>query len=113
MRKLLRPKYIREAARQIGIVRNHGGPKRIHVLHVGRPHGLIVNASDLLLEVEAKDGTHHRIETAVPLPFLYAWAYRLSRILHVPLVSWLDPERVHFSVSVPRRGSRRPAQASS
>jgi hypothetical protein len=104
MRKLLRPKYIREAVRQIQIVRKHGGPRRIHVLHVGRPQGLIVNASDLLLEVEAKDGTRHKIETAVPLPFFYAWAYRLSRLLHVPLISKLDPERVRFSVPVPSRG---------
>lgn len=104
MRKLLRPKYIREAVRQLRIVRKHGGPRRIHVMHVGQPKGLIINASDLLLEVEAKDGTRHRIETAVPLPFFYAWAYRLARLLHVPLVSRLDPERVSFSVPVPGRG---------
>lgn len=104
MRKLLRPKYIREAVRQLAIVRKHGGPRRIHVLHVGRPHGLIVNVSELELEVEAKDGTRHKIETAVPLPFLYAWAYRLGRVLHVPVIWRLDPERVHFSVPVPRRG---------
>jgi hypothetical protein len=110
MRKLLRPKYIREAVRQLTIVRKHGGPKRIHVLHVGRPHGLIVNVSELTLEVEAKDGTRHKIETAVPLPFFYAWAYKLARILHIPLISSLDPERVHFSVPVP---SRRRTQASS
>jgi hypothetical protein len=104
MRKLLRPKYIRAAARQIGIVRKHGGPRRIHVLHVGRPHGLIINASDLLLEVEAKDGTRHQIATAVPLRFFYAGADRLSRLWHVPLISKLDPERVRFSVPVPSRG---------
>jgi len=101
---LLRPKYIREAVRQLGIVRKHGGPRRVHVLHVGRPHGLILNVSELEVEVEAKDGSRHKIETAVPLPFFYAWAYKLARLLHVPLVSSLDPERLRFSVPVPGRG---------
>jgi hypothetical protein len=104
VRRLLRPKYIREALRQLGIVRKHGGPKRVHVQHVGRPHGLILNVSELVLEVEAKDGSRHKIETAVPLPFFYAWAYKLARLLHVPLVSSLDPERLRFSVPVPGRG---------
>ena len=104
MRRLLRPKYIREAVRQLTIVRKHGGPKRFHIVHVGRPHGLILNVSELELEVEAKDGTRHKIETAVPLPFFYAWAYKLARLLHVPLVSSLDPERLRFSVPVPGRG---------
>ena len=101
---MLRPKYIREAVRQLGIVRKHGGPRRVHVLHVGRPHGLILNVSELEVEVEAKDGSRHKIETAVPLPFFYAWAYKLARLLHVPLVSSLDPERLRFSVPVPGRG---------
>ena len=104
MRRLLRPKYIREAVRQLGIVRKHGGPRRVHVLHVGRPHGLILNVSELEVEVEAKDGSRHKIETAVPLPFFYAWAYKLARLLRVPLVSSLDPERLRFSVPVPGRG---------
>jgi len=104
VRRLLRPKYIREAVRQLGIVRKHGGPRRVHVLHVGRPHGLILNVSELEVEVEAKDGSRHKIETAVPLPFFYAWAYKLARLLHVPLVSSLDPERLRFSVPVPGRG---------
>jgi hypothetical protein len=83
-----------------------GGPRRLHVHGVGRPRGLIVPSSRLRFEVEARNGTKTRWEPEIPLPFPYAWAYRVSRRLGVPVVSSHDPENLTFSLTLPRGRGR-------
>lgn len=105
MRRFLSPKRIRLALQGLKSVRAGGGPSRIKLVNVSDPKGLIPT-SELTFEVEAQDGSVNRIQTAVPLPPLYTWGYRIARKLHLPLVSSLDPTKVHFDVKVPRRGAR-------
>jgi hypothetical protein len=80
-----------------------GGPRRVRLLGVRRPSGLIIPSSTVNLEIEAKDGTKTRLEPEIPVPFLYAWAYRLSRRLGVPVISSRDPENLELSMTLPRR----------
>jgi hypothetical protein len=65
---------------------------------------VIIPTSQIVLEVEAKDGSKTRFEPAVPVPWPYAWSWRLARLLKVPLVRSVEPEHLSFSVGVPRRG---------
>jgi hypothetical protein len=111
MRKLLSPKRIRLALRGVKGVRAGGGPRRIRLLNVAEPKGLIVSTAEVVMEVEALDGTVQRIETVVPIPFFYSWGYRIGRKLHVPVLRSFDPQSLRFDVKVPRR--RRSASASS
>jgi hypothetical protein len=81
-----------------------GGPRRLRVRGLSQPSGLILPSSRLKLELEAKNGAKTRWEPELPVPFPYAWAYRLSRLLRVPVISSHDPEKLTFSV--PLRGRR-------
>jgi len=104
MRKLLSPGFLRQLVRQLRVVRRGGGPRRIEVLHVAEPKGILAPGSEVLLRVEAKDGTVSDVETVIPIAWPYAWGYRAARLLHLPLVSRFDPERIRFAVRVPGRG---------
>jgi hypothetical protein len=107
MRRFLSPKRIKLALRGLRSVRRGGGPRRIKLLNLTEPKGLIVGTSMATFEVEALDGTVETIETAIPIPFLYSWGYRIGRKLHLPILRSFDPQRVHFDVKVPRRGGGR------
>ena len=109
--RYLNPFRIREAARQIRRLSGGGGPRRLRLVSVGHPQGVIVPTSRITLEVEARDGTKQRFEPELPVPWPYAWTWRLARLLNVPLVRSVEPEHVRFSVSVPHR--RRPAARAS
>lgn len=63
----------------------------------------MIPTARVVLEVETKDGTTARFEPEVPVPWPYAWSWRLARLLNVPLVRSFDPGKLGFSVSVPRR----------
>lgn len=104
--RLLNPLRIYRAAKQIKAVAGGGGPAAVRLAGVGRPAGLIIPTSEITLEVLARDGTTTRFTPALPVPFPYAWAYRVARRLGVPLVSSLDPERIDVRLTVPRRGGR-------
>ena len=85
-----------------------GGPTRLRVLGVGQPSGWIIPSSRLKLEVEARDGKRTHWEPEIPVPFPYAWAYRLSRWLRVPVISSHKPEDMKLSVLLlARRSGRR------
>jgi hypothetical protein len=105
MRKFLSPKRIKLALRGVKSVRRGGGPRRIKLLNLTDPKGLIVGTSMATFEVEALDGTVETIETAIPIPFLYSWGFRIGRKLHLPILRSLDPQKVHFDLKVPRRGT--------
>jgi hypothetical protein len=99
--RLLNPLRIRKVAQQIGDVSNGGGPASIRLAGAGHPEGLLVPTARLYIEVKAKDGSVTRFEPRVPIPFPYAWAYRIARRLGVPIIGSLDPERVDVTVPVP------------
>lgn len=106
MRQFLSRKRIRLALQALKSMRAGGGPRRIKLVDVAEPKGVIVPTSMLTLEVEALDGASNRIEVPVPMPFLYGWSYRLGRALHLPLLSRFDPKKLRFDIKVPRRARR-------
>jgi hypothetical protein len=74
---------------------------------LSQPSGWIIPSSRLKFEVETSNGTRTRWEPQIPVPFPYAWAYRLSRWLGVPIVSSHDPEDLAFSVPLLNRRTSR------
>jgi hypothetical protein len=105
MKKLryLNPFRIRDAIRDIRRVFGSGGPKLVRVVSVGHPEGWIVPISTVTIEVEGKNGRKERFCPEIPVPFPYAWAWRIARRLGVPLVRSVEPEKLSFEVPVPGR----------
>lgn len=101
--KLLNPFRIRAAVRAIRESTGGGGPAAVRIAGVGRPSGWLIPSSRVTLEVVARDGTVTRFQPEVPVPFPYAWAYRIARRLGVPVVRSIDPERISFEVPIPGR----------
>ena len=89
--------------RQIRDASGGGGPRAVRLAGFSSPRGLFVPTSRVGLEVIAQDGSVTRFEPELPVPFPYAWAYRIARRLGVPLVSSFDPERLSARVPLPRR----------
>ena len=101
--RYLNPFRIRDAARQIKSLRGGGGPARIRVARVGEPQGIVVPTAEVEIEVQARDGTVTTFKPALPVPWPYAWSWRLARALNVPLVRSLDPEGIRFTLGIPGR----------
>jgi hypothetical protein len=100
---LLNPFRIRDAVRGIRETSGGGGPKAIRLAGISHPEGWIVPTARVSLEIVARDGTVTRFAPGVPIPFPYAWAYRVARKLRVPLVSSIDPERFEAEMPIPGR----------
>src|SRR5262245_47051114 len=92
--RYLSPFRIRAVARQVRRITGGAGRKRLRLLSVGHPAGVIVPTSRITLEVEARDGSKTRFEPELPVPWPYAWTWRLARLLNVPLVRSVEPEKV-------------------
>jgi hypothetical protein len=73
----------------------------VRLLRLGKPQGVLLTSSKLLVDVDTAAGETVRVDTEIPVPPLYAWGYRLARRLHVPLASALDPEDLQFEIRVP------------
>jgi hypothetical protein len=101
--RLLNPFRIRDAVRGICEASGGGGPKAIRLAGISHPEGWIVPTARVSLEIVARDGTVTRFAPGVPIPFPYAWAYRIARKLRVPLVSSIDPERLEAEMPIPGR----------
>jgi len=101
--RYLNPFRIRDAARRVRELSGGGGPKRLRLVSIGHPEGLVIPTARIELEVESKNGTKTRFSPEVPVPWPYAWSWRLARRLGVPLVRSVEPEQFGFSVPVPRR----------
>ena len=99
--RLLNPWRIYRSAQDIRSIIAGGGPRLVRLVSVGEPHGLILPSSEIVLEVEARDGTKVRLEPEVPVPFPWAWGIRIARLLGVPLVSDVKPESFRFQVAIP------------
>ena len=96
--RLLNPFRLAHNIANLHAVATAGGPKAVHLVRVGEPQGLIVPSSQVVVDVETKDGTKVRIEPEVPMPFLVGWGIRLARKLGVPVISALEPESFSFRV---------------
>src|SRR4029450_8961171 len=80
-----RPSQLRETARARGRINDGGGPRRLRLIRVGRPEGLFLPSSETTVEVETVSGKVVRLTPELPVPFFYAWAYRIARGLGRPL----------------------------
>jgi hypothetical protein len=96
------PSQLRDTARAIGKINDGGGPRRLRLVRVGRPKGRLLPSSETTVEVETASGKVVRFSSEFPVPFFYAWGYRLARRLGLPLASTVDPEDLSFEVPVPR-----------
>jgi hypothetical protein len=101
MRWWLNPFHLRDGFLGLRQIRAGGGPRAVRVAGVGHPEGWIIPSAEVKVEIETHDGNRVSLSPRVPIPFLYAWAYRLARKLDVPLVSWVDPNDVRFSLPLP------------
>ena len=101
--RLLNPFRIRKVVRQIREASGGGGPKSVRLVEISHPEGWILPTARVSLDVVARDGTVTRFEPNFPIPFPYAWAYRIARRLHVPIVSEVNPERLRAEVPIPGR----------
>ncbi len=101
--RYLNPFLIRAAVRDIRRILGGGGPKLVRLVSIGHPRGLIIPTSTVTIEVEAKDGHTERFEPLVPVPFPYAWTWRIAHRLGVPLVRDVEPEKLSFQFGVPGR----------
>jgi hypothetical protein len=97
-----RPSQMRDTARAIRRINDGGGPRRVRLVRVGRPKGLFLPSTEATVEVETVSGNVVRLSPELPVPFLYAWAYRFARRLGLPLASTLDPEDLEVEIPVPR-----------
>lgn len=107
VRWLLQFRKAPDAIARVGRIALGGGPRLIRVRGITQPAGLLIPSSRLRLEVEARNGKTSRWEPQIPLPFPYAWAYRVARWLRVPLISSHDPEDLSLSVRLPGAGNTR------
>jgi hypothetical protein len=98
-----RPKLsqVRDTARAIGKINDGGGPRSLRLVRVGHPQGLILPSTEATVEVKTVSGKVIRLRPELPVPFFYAWTYRLARRLGLPLASTIDPEDLSVEVPVP------------
>jgi hypothetical protein len=97
-----KPSQLHDTARVIRKINDAGGPRRLRLVRVGRPNGRLLPSSETTVEVKTASGKVVRLSPEFPVPFFYAWGYRLARQLGLPLASTIDPEDLSFEVSVPR-----------
>lgn len=101
MRWWLDPRNFVGGIRDVRRILRGGGPRYVRLAGIGEPEGLLIPTAEVRVEVEARDGTTVELDPRMPVPFPYAWAYRLARRIGVPLISDLDPGRIRFQVPVP------------
>ena len=101
--RYLNPFLIRRAVREIRKVMGNGGPRAMRLVEVGHPQGWLLPTATVVIEVRGRNGRVERFSPALPIPWPYAWTYRIARRLGVPLVSDLDPEKLSFELRVPQR----------
>ena len=102
--RYLNPFWIRAAVCEIRRVFADGRPRLVRIVGVDHPRGWILPSSTVTIEVEGANGRKERFCPELPVPFPYAWAWRIARRLGVPLVRSVEPETLGFEVPVPGRG---------
>jgi hypothetical protein len=101
--RYLNPFKIRDAVREIRRVVGGGGPTLVRLVGIDRPAGWFLPTATVTIEVEGRDGRRERFCPEFPVPFPYAWAWRIARRLGVPLVREKDARRLSFELPVPGR----------
>ena len=101
--RYLNPFKIAAAVREIRRGLGGGGPKAVRLVGVDRPSGWFLPTAAVILEVEGRDGRRERYSPEFPVPFPYAWAWRIARRLGVPLVRERDAGRLNVRVPIPGR----------
>jgi hypothetical protein len=101
--RYLNPFRIRAAVRDIRRVFGDGVPKLVRLVGVDHPAGWILPSSTVTIEVEGRDGRRERFCPEIPVPFPYAWAWRIARGLRVPVVRSVEPQKLDFELPVPGR----------
>jgi hypothetical protein len=96
--RLFSPLKLVRTVANLSAVATGGGPKSVELVRVGEPEGWILPSSELVVDVEARNGTRVRIEPELPMPFAVGWGIRLARRLGVPVISTLEPENLNFRV---------------
>jgi hypothetical protein len=79
---LPRPSQLHDTVGAIRKINEGGGPRRLRLVRVGRPKGLLPS-SETTVEVKTASG-------------------KVARRLALPLASTLDPEDLSFELPVPR-----------
>jgi hypothetical protein len=112
VKRLLNPFWLRSAVKQIRKVMSGGGPRGLRLVCVGQPSGVIVPVADVVFDVISADGKVTRFESGLPVPWPYAWTYRLARKLGVPIVRDV-PERLEpgWRIGKPARKNAKPRAA--
>ena len=66
--------------------RSAAAARVVRLVGVDHPTGWILPSAAVCIEVEGRDGRRERFQPGFPVPFPYAWAWRIARRLGVPLV---------------------------
>ena len=74
-----------------GIVRDahalaSGDIQHARLVEVGDPKGILNPESTVVLELEDENGTVHRFDRDVPVPFPIAWSHRLGKRFNLPFL---------------------------
>jgi len=80
-----------------------GDVQNARLLEVGDPSGILNPESTVVLELEGEDGTRHRFERDVPIPFPVAWSYRLGKRFNLPWLGGSDLSEL-MAVELRREG---------
>jgi hypothetical protein len=80
-----------------------GDVQQARIIEVGDPKGWFNPQSNVVLELEAEDGTRRSFDHDIPVPFFVAWGYRLSKRFNVPLISEANLTEL-MSVELRREG---------
>jgi hypothetical protein len=112
VRRLLNPFWLRSAVKQIRLALSGGGPRGVRLVCIGQPSGVIVPIADVVFDVISADGKVTRFESGLPVPWPYAWTYRLARKLGVPVVRSV-PEKLEpgWRIGKPPKPNARPRRA--
>ena len=104
MKKLryLNPFFIRDSVRTIRRALG-SNPKLVRIVAVGHPEGWFLPTSTIEIEVVGKNNRKERFCPMIPIPWPYAWAWRIAHRLGVPLVRSIEPETFAVDVPVPGR----------
>ncbi|MGH2987336.1 MAG: hypothetical protein ACRDLO_11715 [Solirubrobacterales bacterium] len=104
-----------------GIVRDahafaSGDIQHSRLVDVGDPQGILNPESTVVLELEDENGTVHRFDRDVPVPFPMAWSYRLGKRFNLPFLGTdlgglmaFELRREGMDVEVNRGDEARPA----
>jgi hypothetical protein len=99
--RLPRPGQISDALRGLRRIRGQGGPTEVRLEKLERPRGWLFPTSAATLEIRTRSGERVKLTPELPVPWPYAWGYRLARQLDVPVAASLEPDDIRLSLPVP------------